>query len=128
MVVKNNVELERLNQVAQTYFKSLGNLAVLIGRSKQHLYSYKKRTGLGRDLIAELKTKLNINPRFIQYGEEPMILSSQKVESNVEEVGSATLTLLPDIRSLTPEQMKKILQWTKDNIPKIEKILETLEI
>ncbi|ROL60075.1 hypothetical protein D9V86_09900 [Bacteroidetes/Chlorobi group bacterium ChocPot_Mid] len=125
-----NLELERLESVAKKYFNSLSNLAKLIDKKGQTFYSYRKRKSLGWSLIHELQEKLNINPEYIRNGREPMLLenkSDRKIESNVDEVQYAELIELPDIRTLTPQQMKKIKEWAEENIPKINKILETVD-
>jgi hypothetical protein len=128
-----NIELQRLEKVAEIYFSSLSNLAELIGKHRQTFYSYKKRPGIGRKVIDELKDKVGINPDYIKSGKEPMLINDdankyeRKVESNISEVIYTELINLPDIKTLTPNQMRQIKEWATDNIPKIDRILETVE-
>ena len=85
MTDRKNIELERLNSVAKTYphLKSLSNIAMLIGRAKQHFYTYKNRSGIGDEIMNELEDKLKINSRYIKFGEGNMLLSGIN-ESNVK--------------------------------------------
>ena len=80
MTGNKNIELERLDKLAKTYpnLKSLSNIAQLIGRAKQHFYTYKNRSGIGDEIMNELKVKLNINPKYILYGEQPIFLNQEK--------------------------------------------------
>lgn len=66
---------ERLETVANTHFGSLANLARLIGRKNTFFHSYKTKPGIGTHILQLLKEKCNINPQYIDYGTEPMLLT-----------------------------------------------------
>jgi len=91
-------EYDRLVNVANTYYENLSQLSVRLGRSRQFLSSYKKTGTIGRKLIGELTEKFRINPEFIQYGKEPMLLKEYNYSDMVKEpeVGYNTETSVYD--------------------------------
>lgn len=121
-------EYNRLEKVAKRYFKSLGNLAEMIGKPRQTFYTYKTKPGFGRRILDELQTKLNINPEYIRTGKGPMLLNQNNTkETNVSEVGNVEMIILPDIRTLTIEQMKDLKDKIDDYSRRLEKIIQVVE-
>ncbi len=135
-------EYERLYMVAKRYFGGLGELARKMDKPRQTFYTYKGKQ-FGRRILDELKDSLQINPDFIKFGDKPMLLIDEESEdSSIQEYASGTSGdkkiaepgvsathgfHLPDIRTLTIDEMKQVLEWCKENIPKIERILEALD-
>ncbi len=70
-----NEEYNRLNNIAVKYYKNLSELSIKLGKSKEFLYSYKNKPGIGRRILMEMKEILNINPEYIKFGREPMLLT-----------------------------------------------------
>ena len=97
-------EYERLVKIADRYFKNLSILADLLGKDKRTFYSYKGRSGVGTKILEELKEKLNINPEYIKYGREPMLLTgkgqnvAETVPDNVYRVPQQELERLAQIK------------------------------
>lgn len=79
-----NEEFNRLDKVAKLRFKSLYNIAKLIGIKSQSLYSYKDRIGFGKHMLSKFES-IGINPRYIQHGEDPMFLNETEKPSIVSE-------------------------------------------
>jgi hypothetical protein len=63
-----NIQFERLEEVAQEYFKNLSNLSKTLGLSSQFLYSYKNRPQIGAGTLAKLAT-IGINIEYIKTGQ-----------------------------------------------------------
>ena len=121
-----SAEYERLEKLANKYFGSLSKLSEMLGRSRQFLSSYKNKKGIGRKVLLELQDQLSVNIRYVQYGDEPMLLNveSEKVFTEVTNVKKVSL---PDIRTLTPQQMREVKEWIREVVPVIDIILEAVE-
>lgn len=106
-------EYERLETVANKYFNSLSNLALMIERPRQLFYTYKERSRIGMRILKELQEKLNINPNYIRFGEEPMIFKTngKPPESNMD---VETFIDNLNIDNLTIKQVQLIAKLYKD--------------
>ncbi|MFW5700252.1 MAG: hypothetical protein ACOCWM_01060 [Cyclobacteriaceae bacterium] len=140
-----NQQYERLEQIAKQYFGNLSNMAIMLNKHRSFFYAYKSRDGLGAQLLNELKDTLAINPHYLKTGlGKPFVLDGKNFEefmqaikkhltkkslTNVAEVSPhySVSKLMPDIKNLTLTQMKEILDWADENIPKIKRILNIIE-
>ena len=89
-----NLELKRLEEVAKKHFRNLANVALLLGKKHQTLYSYRNRSGLGRVMLEDLEKILQINPEYIKFGREPMLLTEKKEAT----YGEPNVTNIRDFR------------------------------
>ena len=96
---------KRLQYIADTYFKNFSQLSKKIGKERGFFSSYKNQKGFGSNILKELQDKLNINPKFIQYGDEPIFLDSEQSVLS----GSTQLTNLRQVK-LSDEDVKRLSQ------------------
>jgi hypothetical protein len=63
----------------------------------------------------------------VEEGGQIIRKSWTKYDSNVADVQHVKMLELPDVKDLTPEQMKQIKKWIDENKDKIDKILSAIE-
>lgn len=103
-------EFERLEDLAITYFGSLGGLSRALGKAQSFLYTYKGKSKIGRNLLNELKEKTSINPDYILYGFEPKFLPNNNIESS----GNITPNVLVDNQSDSQDSNSNIIVEEKN--------------
>jgi DNA polymerase V len=72
-----------------------------MGKQRQHYYAYRYNP-IGDSALIELKEKLKINPRYIMYGEEPILLTdnneyASSVDKNAFNAGTEQFQALKNI-------------------------------
>jgi DNA polymerase V len=108
-------EYDRLKEIAEKYFTNLTQVALKIGKTKQHLHGYKNRDSLGSQLINELKEKLNINPDYIRYGKEPIFLEEEQpgmVREPRFDYGSIRIENINNVSKEDIERLSKIKMYS----------------
>jgi hypothetical protein len=85
-------EYKRLKSLAEKEFGNLSGLASKVGKLQQYFYTYKNKN-IGMGILYELKDKLGINPEYIKFGREPMLLNKEKQDSyEYEESNTGNIT------------------------------------
>lgn len=122
--------LERLKSVADTNFGGISKLARKCGKKPDSLRSYFTKDSIPGAVWREKFSELGINLIWLDYGEGTPMLdhifppSKDSSKSNIKEVKDTNIIQIPVLSKMSIEMMKVYYKRIKEDLPKIEKILE----
>lgn len=133
-----NPQFERLDEVAQEYFKSLSNISKILGLTSQYLYNYKNRHRLGASLLAKLGS-IGINVEYLKTGEgrkidielENLMIESQQCKLNLEEkikvIDNLQKAVTPENKDYIQNKLEQLFKEQRETIERnreLEKLLD----